>query len=277
MRTGMMALALGLLILRFLPVLPPVWLWMLLPVIGLMLLPFRSYPLAFLLFGFSWAGANAQWALDDRLPMSLDGETRWVEGRVTGLPQNNEAVVRFELADARSRHGKVPQLMRLAWYDGPPVNSGEQWRLAVKLKRPAGLLNPHAFDYDAWLLAQRIGATGTVKAGERLKEAQWAWRDGIRQRLQSVDAQGANGSADGVGAGGWRRTESRRLAGAARHRHGPSVGDFRTTHRVVGGAGVSVDRRAGPLWPVAQTLALAAVGLWTRVRGRSRLWAAGRF
>ena len=110
MRTGMMALALGLLILRFLPVLPPVWLWMLLPVIGLMLLPFRSYPLAFLLFGLSWAGANAQWALDDRLPMSLDGETRWVEGRVTGLPQNNEAVVRFELADARSRHGKVPQL-----------------------------------------------------------------------------------------------------------------------------------------------------------------------
>ena len=194
MRTGMMALALGLLILRFLPVLPPVWLWMLLPVIGLMLLPFRSYPLAFLLFGFSWAGANAQWALDDRLPMSLDGETRWVEGRVTGLPQNNEAVVRFELADARSRHGKVPQLMRLAWYDGPPVNSGEQWRLAVKLKRPAGLLNPHAFDYDAWLLAQRIGATGTVKAGERLKEAQWAWRDGIRQRLQSVDAQGRTGA-----------------------------------------------------------------------------------
>ena len=97
MRTGMMALALGLLILRFLPVLPPVWLWMLLPVIGLMLLPFRSYPLAFFLFGFSWAGANAQWALDDRLPVSLDGETRWVEGRVTGLPQNNEAVVRLSL------------------------------------------------------------------------------------------------------------------------------------------------------------------------------------
>ncbi|KAA0980800.1 DNA internalization-related competence protein ComEC/Rec2 [Pseudomonas sp. ANT_J28] len=194
MRTGMMALALGLLILRFLPVLPPVWLWLLLPVMGLMALPFRTYPLAFFLFGFSWACANAQWALDDRLPISLDGETRWVEGRVTGLPQNNKAVVRFELADARSRHGKVPQLMRLAWYDGPPVNSGEHWRLAVKLKRPAGLLNPHAFDYDAWLLAQRIGATGTVKAGERLKEAQWAWRDGIRQRLQSVDAQGRTGA-----------------------------------------------------------------------------------
>jgi competence protein ComEC len=186
----MMALALGLLALRFLPALPPVWLWLLLPATGLMLLPFRTYPLAFFLFGFSWAGANAQWALDERLSPDLDGETRWVEGRVTGLPQNNDGVVRFELADARSRQAKVPSLIRLAWYDGQPVNSGERWRLAVKLKRPAGLLNPHAFDYDAWLLAQGIGATGTVKDGNRLEEARWAWRDGIRQRLQAVDAQG---------------------------------------------------------------------------------------
>ena len=194
MRTGMMALALGLLALRFLPVLPPVWLWLVLPITGLMALPFRTYPLAFFLFGISWAGANAQWALDDRLPANLDGETRWVEGRVTGLPQSNDGVVRFELTDARSRQAKVPQRMRLVWYDGPPVNSGERWRLAVKLKRPAGLLNPHAFDYDAWLLAQRIGATGTIKDGERLREAQWAWRDSIRQRLQTVDAQGRTGA-----------------------------------------------------------------------------------
>ena len=193
MRTGMMALALGLLTLRFLPALPPVWLCTLLPVIGLMLLPFRTYPVAFFLFGLSWACLQAQWALDDRLPSRLDGETRWVEGRVVGLPQHTEAVVRFELADARSRHGTVPPLMRLAWYGGPPVKSGERWRVAVKLKRPAGLLNPHAFDYDAWLLAQRIGATGTVKDGELLSEARWAWRDGVRQGLQAVDAQGRTG------------------------------------------------------------------------------------
>jgi competence protein ComEC len=190
----MVALALGLLALRFLPALPPVGLLLLLPVVGLMLLPFRTYPVAFFLFGLSWACAQAQWALNDRLPQKLDGETRWVEGRVVGLPQHGEAVVRFELADARSRHGKVPQRMRLAWYGGPPVNSGERWRLAVKMKRPAGLLNPHAFDYDAWLLAQRIGATGTVKDGERLAEARWAWRDGIRQALLQVDAQGRTGA-----------------------------------------------------------------------------------
>ncbi|WP_123436478.1 DUF4131 domain-containing protein, partial [Pseudomonas brassicacearum] len=85
--------------------------------------------------GFSWASVGAQWALNDRLPTELDGETRWLEGRVIGLPQSAEGVVRFELADARSRHEKLPSLMRLAWYAGPPVNSGERWRLAVKLKR----------------------------------------------------------------------------------------------------------------------------------------------
>ncbi|VVP75903.1 ComE operon protein 3 [Pseudomonas fluorescens] len=194
MRTGMVALALGLLALRFLPALPSVGLWMLLPVVALMLLPFKTYPVAFFLFGLSWACVQAQGALDDRLPANLDGETRWIEGRVVGLPQHSEAVVRFELADAESRHGKVPRLLRLAWYDGPPVNSGERWRLAVKLKRPAGLLNPHAFDYDAWLLARHIGATGTVKDGERLADTRWAWRDAIRQQLQAVDAQGRTGA-----------------------------------------------------------------------------------
>ncbi|MFZ3281814.1 DNA internalization-related competence protein ComEC/Rec2 [Pseudomonas sp.] len=194
MRTGMLALAVGLLAAVFIPVLPPVGLRVLLPVVGLMLLPFRSYPLAFFLFGFTWACVCAHWALNDRLSPQLDGETRWVEGRVVGLPQNSDGVVRFELADARSRHEKLPALMRLAWYAGPPLHSGERWRLAVKLKRPGGLLNPDAFDYEAWLLAQRIGATGTIKDGQRLSAARWAWRDSIRQRLLAVDAQGRAGA-----------------------------------------------------------------------------------
>ena len=129
MRTGMMALAVGLLVPLFMPALPPVGVVVLLPVVALMVLPFRSYPVAFLLFGFTWSCVGAQWALNDRLSPVLDGETRWIEGRVTGLPQTSDGVVRFEFADARSRHEKLPTLLRLAWYAGPPVNSGERWRL----------------------------------------------------------------------------------------------------------------------------------------------------
>lgn len=194
MRTGMLALAGGLLTLVFLPALPPVGLLLALPVVALMLLPFRTYPVAFFLLGLSWACACAHWALNDRLAPALDGQTRWIEGRVVGLPQSAQGVVRFELADAESRRAALPKRIRLAWYGGPPVNSGERWRLAVKLKRPSGLLNPHAFDYEAWLLAQRIGATGTVKDGQRLEPARGAWRDAVRQRLMAVDAQGREGA-----------------------------------------------------------------------------------
>ncbi|KPZ12811.1 DNA internalization-related competence protein ComEC/Rec2, partial [Pseudomonas syringae pv. spinaceae] len=59
MRTGMIALALGLVALRFLPALPPTWLLLLMPIVALMLLPFRTYPLALFLLGFTWACVSA--------------------------------------------------------------------------------------------------------------------------------------------------------------------------------------------------------------------------
>lgn len=190
MRTGMFAFALGLLTLRFLPALPSVGWLLAMAVLALMLLPFRTYLLAFFLLGLSWACLSAHWALDERLPLALDGQTRWVQGRVVGLPQQTGNGVRFELADARSRHGRLPKRIRVSWHDGPPVHSGERWRLALTLKRPSGLLNFHGFDREAWLLAQRIGATGSVKDGVRLAPARNAWRDSVRQRLMAVDAQG---------------------------------------------------------------------------------------
>jgi competence protein ComEC len=189
----MLALAMGLLVLRFLPVLPPVWLMLIMPVVALMLLPFRTFPMAFFLLGLTWASVSAKSALDDRLPEKLDGQTLWLEGKVVGLPNNVDAVVRFQLEDAVSRRTLLPGRIRIAWYAGPEVRSGERWRLAVKLKRPGGLANPGAFDYEAWLLAQRIGATGTVVDGTLLKPAVSAWRDDIRQRLLSVDAYGREG------------------------------------------------------------------------------------
>lgn len=212
MKTGMFALALGLLALRWLPALPSTgWLVMLL-VVALMLLPFRTYPLAFLLFGLSWACLSAQLALDNRLDPALDGQTRWVEGRVTGLPQRTGEGVRFELTDSRSRKARLPKRIRVSWRGGPEVRSGERWRLAVSLKRPSGLLNFHGFDQEAWLLAQRIGATASVKDGERLAPARNAWRDSVRQRLMAVDAQGREaglaalvlGDGSGLAAEDWQ-------------------------------------------------------------------------
>lgn len=214
MRTGLLALAAGLLLLRFLPALPPTWLLLLLPLLGLMLLPFRSYPLAFFLFGFSWACLSAQFALDDRLSPALDGGTWWLEGRVVGLPEQGTGVQRFQLEEVSSRKHVLPQRLRLGWYGGPVVQAGQRWRLAVKLKRPRGLVNPHGFDYEAWLLARRIGATGNVKAGQLLQPAggSTSWRDSLRQRLLQAPAQGRAGTiaalvlgdGSGLSAADWR-------------------------------------------------------------------------
>ena len=196
MRTGILALVAGLLVLRFLPALPPLWLLIFLPVAGLMILPFRSYPIALFLFGFTWACVSAQWALDERLARQLDARTLWLQGQVVGLPEASHGMVRFELEQVLSRRAKLPARLRLSWYDGPTLRAGETWRLAVRLKRPHGLVNPQSFDYEAWLLAQRIGATGTVKSGELIAPARGsgAWRDRLRQQLLATPAHGREGA-----------------------------------------------------------------------------------
>lgn len=190
MRTGMFALALGLLSLRFLPALPSVGTMVAMLLFGMVCLPGRARVVGWYLLGVCWACWSAQQALDDRLGVELDGRTLWLEGRVVGLPVQHADTVRFELEDSVSRRADLPARLQLSWFDGPQPRAGERWRLAVTLKRPRGLLNPHGPDWEARLLARRIGAIGTVKAGQLLAPVASGWRDAVRQRLLMVDAQG---------------------------------------------------------------------------------------
>ncbi|WP_267273732.1 DNA internalization-related competence protein ComEC/Rec2 [Pseudomonas putida] len=190
MRTGMFALALGLLCLGFLPALPSVGWLITLAACAVGSLFTRVWPLGWFLLGLCWACGSAQQALDDRLAAGLEGRTLWLEGRVAGLPARTAQGVRFELEAPRSRRAELPQRLQLRWFDGPPLRAGEQWRLAVTLQRPDGLLNPHGPDREAQLLARRVGATGTVKAGQLLAPVAGGWRDALRQRLLMVEANG---------------------------------------------------------------------------------------
>jgi len=97
MRTGMFALALGLLCLGFLPLLPSVGWLLLLLVGGLVGLCTRLWPAGCFLLGLCWACWSAQQAVDDRLAPALDGRTLWLEGWVVGLPARTEQGIRFEL------------------------------------------------------------------------------------------------------------------------------------------------------------------------------------
>jgi competence protein ComEC len=155
--------------------------------------------------GFVWAAAFAQLRLADELPAALEGRDIELTGVVAGLPQALERGVRFEF-DVEPAADGVPPHISLAWYRGRddaddeasprvPVRAGERWRFTVRLKRPHGNLNPHGFDYEAWLFERGIRATGYVRprSAERVHAQVWRpgyavemLREAIRDRFRAA-------------------------------------------------------------------------------------------
>ena len=155
--------------------------------------------------GFAWAAALAQLRLADELPAALEGRDMELTGVVAGLPQALERGVRFEF-DVEQAVAGVPPRISLAWYRGRddaddeaspvvPVRAGERWRFTVRLKRPHGNLNPHGFDYEAWLFERGIRATGYVRPASAARIEAQVWRPGyavemlretIRDRFRAV-------------------------------------------------------------------------------------------
>jgi len=132
-------------------------------------------PAAFAI-GFCWALGMAHLKLADRLVRELEGRDIEVVGVVSSLPATGERGLRFEF-EPESAEVKLPGRILLSWYRSPtyeeqpailsaPVHPGERWRFTVRLRRPHGNLNPHGFDYEAWLLERGVGATGYVRSGK---------------------------------------------------------------------------------------------------------------
>ncbi len=137
--------------------------------------------------------------------MALEGRDIELSGVVAGLPQALERGVRFEF-DVEQAAAGVPPHISLAWYRGRddeddeasplvPVRAGERWRFTVRLKRPHGNLNPHGFDYEAWLFERGIRATGYVRprSAERIDARVWRpgyavemLRETIRDRFRAA-------------------------------------------------------------------------------------------
>lgn len=250
----LLALAIGLVLLRFIPQLPSLPLLGLLTCLALGLGLAGRESLALVSLGFIWACLAAHAALDRQLPLALDGQTFWIEGRIVGLPQQGSGVVRFELEDIVSRHAGIPPRLRLGWYGGPAMHAGERWRVAATLKRPHGLVNPQSFDYEAWLMARRIGATGTVKAGTRIEAGSGAgaWRDALRTRLAGIDAHGRSGTIAALVIGDGSGLSSRDW---------DTLRDTGTVHLLVI-SGQHISLLAGLLFFLIQ--GLARTGFWPR-------------
>src|SRR3990167_1016235 len=156
--------------------------------------------------GFCWALGMAQLKLADRLPPGPAGRDIEVVGIVASLPAAGERSLRFEFEPesvAEPADARLPRKILLSWYRSPyyedraavasePVHPGERWRFSVRLRRPHGNLNPHGFDYEAWLLERGIGATGYVRArGEARKLGERnSLLDRVEQARESVRDRG---------------------------------------------------------------------------------------
>jgi len=113
---------------------------------------------------------RAHIALGGGLPPEWEGDDLVAEGVVASIPQSTAGgVLRFRFAvsslyrDGRRADG--PGSVLLSWYEPPPgaPSAGEHWRLVVRLKRPRGVSNPGAFDYETYLYRQGLRATGYVR------------------------------------------------------------------------------------------------------------------
>lgn len=158
------------------------------PVLGALtlpaLLPWRGRRL--------WSGAalglllavlQAQALLAQRWPAARHGEDVVATGWIASLPEHDGVAQRFLFEPAAPADSGLPSRLRVAWYRGEhAVRGAECWRFTLRVRTPHGSLNPGAFDYEAWLLRQRIGATATVRDAQRCAAPGPAVLE-LRQRL----------------------------------------------------------------------------------------------
>lgn len=124
----------------------------------------RLYMVLSLMLGLAWACAFGAWRMAQQLPDRYQNAEIEVEGYIASLPQIQEHRTGFDFTVTRAPDD-VPDKMRLSWYTPEfELKAGQSWRFQVKLRKPRGRFNPGGFDYEAWLFANRIGATGYVKS-----------------------------------------------------------------------------------------------------------------
>ncbi|MEN9375827.1 MAG: hypothetical protein RL710_984, partial [Pseudomonadota bacterium] len=146
--------------------------------------------LSFCVLAFGLSGLRSAIFVSNALDANLQGRDLIVTGVVASMPQSNEAGLRFRLDVESARLADsstdtpvpLPPRILLGWYGGvlggagqvaelqrqpAPLQAGERWKLAVRLKAPHGGSNPHGFDYELWLWEQGLQATGYVRASSK--------------------------------------------------------------------------------------------------------------
>lgn len=155
--------------------------------------------LAAVLMGVVLACAHGRWALDQQWPAAYAGADVRVTGTVEGLVQADTDSTRFSFRVKSANGVGAARLqgrkLRLTWYRTTTrLEPGSRWQLPVRLRPPAGVVNPGGFDFERRALEQRIAATGYVRDGDGLRKlADGSGIDFVRERYSRAIAQALPG------------------------------------------------------------------------------------
>lgn len=122
--------------------------------------------ISYFIIGFLWTSLVAINYSNKILPIDLQGKDILIQGEVIGLTNVSRRRVRFDFKVTKTDYS-LPDKLRLSWYYPKiAIKPGQKWQFWLKLKKPHGTLNPAAFDYEKWLYAKQIGATGYIRRPE---------------------------------------------------------------------------------------------------------------
>ena len=143
----------------------------------------RSAGCALLGFAIFVSAANA--IIDGRIDNRFAGDSLLTEVRIVDFPKRagDSIVLLVEPVD----DARLPARSRVSWYQPAAEPSiGDVWQLELRLKQPRGSSNPGLFDVEAWMLRNRIQATGYVVSGKRnrlIEGGVGSGLDGLRRRF----------------------------------------------------------------------------------------------
>ncbi|MCG8391543.1 MAG: DNA internalization-related competence protein ComEC/Rec2 [Pseudomonadales bacterium] len=159
-----------------------------------------------LALAYGYGALQLQWALAERLPVSLEGREITVTGHVVGVPAT---VTEFRFGQWRRRQTLTVMIkgppswpgyhrLRVNAYGLPlRVFAGDRLKLTVKLKASRGVYNQTGSDLARRDLARGLAGRGTVRQWERLQEGDGLprWRERLAMGIADRVAVSPDGRA----------------------------------------------------------------------------------
>lgn len=161
--------------------------------IAVFLKPNWFMPLCFLI-AMIWGGMHQWWIAEQNMPEALVLAKARIEGQIVSIPIVSPGKTQFQFALTRLNDQAVKTTVLLSCYNKcPSFKAGQFWGFQAKLKRPANLGNPGAFDLLNSLKGRHLFWTGYLnpRYAQRLGEAKasenlLALREHLAERLKKM-------------------------------------------------------------------------------------------